>query len=750
MVDRHRRSHLTAMNVAGHDPLFMTLAWAIAALGTYTALDLAERARTAARRRWMWLNAAGLALGAGIWAMHFVATITYRAPSPSDYGLGLNVVAFALAVAASIGGLFAVKWGWPRRHTLAVAGTLMGLAIAAMHQLGPGSLRAAASSGWNGWLVLASMILAVATATAVLWLARRPLATWQKVTGGMTTALALVVMHYATTGAAGLGGAVARSAGEASAPPMLATGIALMVMGLLIMALALALIDRYRVARRSLVQEAQYRAVVDTAVDPILIIDDTGIIVSFNRAAEATFGYFASEAVGRNVSFLMPEPDRSAHDGYLRRYHRTGERRIIGIGREVKAQRKDGSVFPVELSVAEWRAGGRRHYTGILRDITGRKQAEHALRQAKERAERADAAKSKFLAAASHDLRQPVQSLFFFAYALGEKLKGHSAATMVASMSESLDALRLLLDSLLDVSRLDAGVVQPNVTEFAVGPLLERLGTEYRPRAEERGLRFRVAATRAWTRSDPVLLERLLRNLVENAVRYTNSGGVLIGCRQRGDQLRLEVWDTGAGIPAERSEDVFEEFFQLGNPERDRQQGLGLGLAIVRRLARLLAHTVELRSRPGRGTVFSVGLPRVSPRAIPKPVVEVPVKANARGLVVVIDDDELVLVGLRSMLQTWGYEVVAALSADEAIDTLLKIGRRPCAVVADYRLREGRTGIQAIRDVFGVCGVRVPAVVLTGDTAPERISEVENSGFALLHKPVAPDRLRELLQRHAA
>ncbi|KAA0679005.1 PAS domain S-box protein [Roseomonas genomospecies 6] len=513
--------------------------------------------------------------------------------------------------------------------------------------------------------------------------------------------------------------------------------------------------------------EARYRAIVDTAVDAILVIDRAGVLHSFNRAAERIFGYAVEEVMGRNVSMLMPEPDRGAHDGYLKRYHRTGERRIIGIGREVSGRRKDGSVFPLELSVAEWKADGETRFTGIVRDITARKTAEEALlaakdaaeeameralraadeaRREKTRAEKAERAKTQFLAAASHDLRQPVQSLYFFAQVLDDKLRGNSGHELVASMGHSLDALKLLLDSLLDVSRLDAGAVVPSVTECAVGPLLDRLAAEYGPRAEGQGLRLRVVPTSLWARTDPMLLERILRNLIENALRYTERGGVVVGCRRGNGALRIEVADNGVGVPEELQQTVFEEFFQIGNPERDRTKGLGLGLAIVKRLAGLLGHTIALRSRPGRGSVFSVELPSVRARAILRRNGADRANDDGQGLVVVIDDEAIVLLSLRTLLEQWGYEVVAAVSGEEAVDLLHGLGRLPDLIIADYRLREGRTGVEAIRDIHGVCGVRVPAVVLTGDTAPERITEIRGAGFRLVHKPITPHILRELLR----
>lgn len=370
--------------------------------------------------------------------------------------------------------------------------------------------------------------------------------------------------------------------------------------------------------------------------------------------------------------------------------------------------------------------------------------ADEAIR-AQERAEKAERAKTQFLAAASHDLRQPVQSLYFFTQALAERLRGHPGAPLLASMEQALGALKLLLDGLLDVSKLDAGVVEPSVTECALAPLLERLSAEYGPRAEAQGLRFHVVATSAWVRTDPMLLERILRNLVENALRYTPQGGIVVGCRRGHGVVRLCVADTGIGIPETQQAAVFDEFVQIGNPERDRAKGLGLGLAIVRRLARLLGHEVHLRSRPGKGSVFAVDIPSARPRALPRRPVAIPANDGGKGLVVVIDDETIILLSLRAMLEQWGYTVVAAPSGDEAVALLQGLGQTPTMIIADYRLREGRTGVEAIRDIHGACGAPIPAVVLTGDTASERIAEVRNSGFRLVHKPITSTMLREVL-----
>ena len=370
--------------------------------------------------------------------------------------------------------------------------------------------------------------------------------------------------------------------------------------------------------------------------------------------------------------------------------------------------------------------------------------AQEAIR-ARDLAQRAEKAKTQFFASASHDLRQPVQSLFFFAQALAERLKGHPGAELLSSMELSLNALKLLLDSLLDVSKLDAGAIEPKPVEFPLASLIERLAAEYRPRAESQGISFRAVTTSAWVRTDPMLLERMVRNLIENALRYTIHGGILIGCRRGRNMVRIATVDTGIGISDHQREAVFDEFVQVGNPERDRAKGLGLGLAIVKRLGVLLEHRVTMKSELGRGSTFSIELPVVQGRTVQNGSAVFPANDGGRQLVVVIDDEAIILLGLRSMLEGWKYDVVAAMSGDDAVKLLCDNGRVPDMIIADYRLRGGRTGIEAIRDIHKACNSDVPAIVLTGDTAPERIAEVRGSGFRLIHKPVTPTMLREVL-----
>ena len=305
-----------------------------------------------------------------------------------------------------------------------------------------------------------------------------------------------------------------------------------------------------------------------------------------------------------------------------------------------------------------------------------------------------------------------------------------------------------LFKALLDISKLDAGVLTPDVSEFPIEHLLKRIETTFAAAAREKGLRLRVVPSSAWVRSDFIMLERILLNLVSNAVRYTELGGVVVGCRRRSDEVRIDVCDSGIGIPEEHQRDVFTEFYRLGGPDRDRAGGLGLGLAIVERLGRLLDHPVGLISQPGRGTRFSVSVPLTvsRERAAEHSQLPIAIADTARGaLIVVIDDDELVLDSMRSLLQGWGCRVVAAKSDSAALASLADHDRKPNLIVSDYQLADGRTGFQAIEHLRSALGAPIPAFLMSGDTAPERLREATASGYHLLHKPIGPATLRATL-----
>ncbi|HYH37812.1 MAG TPA: ATP-binding protein, partial [Azospirillum sp.] len=362
--------------------------------------------------------------------------------------------------------------------------------------------------------------------------------------------------------------------------------------------------------------------------------------------------------------------------------------------------------------------------------------------------ERAHQAKARFLSAANHDLRQPFQALRLFHHLLNERLKDPREKAIADKMGDALESGEKLLHALLEVATLDAGVVRPNIGAVSVTSLLEEAAAEFRPAAAAKGLELRVHACGCAVRSDPVLLSRMLRDLVGNAVSYTREGGILIGCRRRGQWLRIEVWDTGAGIAAEHLDSIFEDFVQLGNPERDRSQGLGLGLAKVRRKAALLGHAVEVRSRPGHGSVFAVMVPVAAPESVAEPA---PAPAGtetappAERLILVVEDDPVQRSGVQLLLEGWGHRVITAADGFSALERVRGAGRAPDVVVTDFRLPGPMTGVQVVTRVGEAVGHPVPGIILTGDTAPERIREAVATGCRLLHKPFSPDLLRDAL-----
>jgi len=363
------------------------------------------------------------------------------------------------------------------------------------------------------------------------------------------------------------------------------------------------------------------------------------------------------------------------------------------------------------------------------------------LRLQKEAAEEANRAKSRFLAAASHDLRQPVHALGMFVGALKEQKMDAGQRRLVDHIDDSVAAMDGLFTALLDISKLDAGVVEPQFQAVAIQPLFDRLHRDFLEDADRKGLKLRFQRCSLQVHSDPVLLERILRNLISNAIKYTDHGRVVVGCR-RGTSLTIQVCDSGCGIPAESAEQIFQEFFQLQNPERDRAKGLGLGLAIVRRLSIMLDHPLTLHSDPGRGSIFSLKVP-VDDSARQQGADASPaVAAFKPGLILVIDDEIAVQEAMRSLLTSWGHSVVCAGSGSEIMQEIALQPKKPDIIISDYRLRNGETGIDVIRQLQSEYNEEIPAILVTGDSDPGRLSKVSEDGFLLLHKPVASAKLR--------
>ena len=366
------------------------------------------------------------------------------------------------------------------------------------------------------------------------------------------------------------------------------------------------------------------------------------------------------------------------------------------------------------------------------------------VRAAQHIAENANQAKTQFLAAASHDIRQPIHALGLFLEVLARSPLSHYQQQVLHNANAAFEASADMLNTLLDFSRIEAGVVDVQQRAFYLQPILHKLENEMAPLAASKNLVYRSKESRAIVMSDPAILELILRNLISNAIRYTDKGGVLIACRTRGTYTSLEIWDSGIGIDPIHHDNIFNEFYQLGNTERDRRKGLGLGLAIVRGYTNRLKHSLIFSSKPGRGSVFKIELLNaneipLSDNTIVKPIEFTMLSAR----VLIVDDDETVRQGMVDLLQAWGCECDAADSIDEAL-SLVRV-QRPDLIISDFRLRNLQTGAQAIEQVRQVLGSNLPALLITGDTAKDRLIDATQSGIPLLSKPVSPSVLYSTL-----
>lgn len=475
---------------------------------------------------------------------------------------------------------------------------------------------------------------------------------------------------------------------------------------------------------------------------------ESGDVHWINPAVERITGYSVEEC-REMPDYPLPllHPDDRNRLFRLLKSARNGS---SGNDVEFRILRRDGDLA---WGAVSWQPisdpdGKMLGFRTSIRDISERKQAEDALKAAMKEAENASSAKSRFLAAVSHDLRQPIQAISLYIGALSQMSRDEQTAEILANIRLCLDNSNELLDDLVDISRLDAGVVVPELQDFAIADLFETLERSFASTAQERGLRLRFMPTSLFCRSDPAMLTRTLQNLVSNALRYTPKGGVLVGCRWRHREVAIEVWDTGIGIAEEELDEIFEEFYQVHNPHRDRRQGIGLGLAIVKRQAALMGAKVSAESQLGRGSVFRIVLPQALTEAAPpmgRQEQHSDFKLDGVNMIA-IDDEPQQLVALSSFLTLKGLDVLSGESAEDVLSRLDGCEQLPQVVVADYRLRGGVTGAMAIARIRDYLGFPVPGIILTGDTEPQRIAEAEASGYRLLHKPLQPERLLDAIR----
>jgi len=476
-------------------------------------------------------------------------------------------------------------------------------------------------------------------------------------------------------------------------------------------------------------------ALADAMPLPLLTVRVDGTVLFANGLADEALGVEPGGLIGRNVLDFGFDGDEG---GGLSGMLAAGVRRT-----ELRARRADGRPLWVLASAQPVAAEGDARALLVFQDVTEIRLRESALTEANEEAERSIRARMRFLAATSHDLRQPLQALALFASALDHHVHSPQARTILQSMKISLRGMEEMFDSLMDMSKLDAGVMKAEVQVFLINDVFEQLETTYGPQAEAAGLELRVVASSAAVKSDPRMLARILGNFLSNAVRYTRRGRILMGVRHRGGNLSIGVSDTGPGIPESQRLLIFREFCRGGLPSvSGHGGGQGLGLAIVQRLARLLGHRLDVRSEVGRGSTFAVEVPLAEEWCVADAATDEADDGREviGATVVVIDDDRDIQDGLEMLLSNWGCRAVVADTAERALAALDSRHLTPDVILADLHLQEKGAGIDAIHAIRAITGGKAPAFLFTGDTEiPDRAE------FPILRKPLDPLRLRAVL-----
>jgi PAS domain S-box-containing protein len=497
------------------------------------------------------------------------------------------------------------------------------------------------------------------------------------------------------------------------------------------------------------------RSALESAPDAMVIADASGRIVFVNQQVTALFGYAPWELTGQKVECLLPERFRSRHVGHREDFNGDVRARPMGAGLDLFARRRDGTEFPVEISLSPIERDGETLVAAAVRDATERREVQAQLRRAREAADSASQAKSRFLAMASHDLRQPLQTLALLNGAMRRSTTDPAITDALKQQELAVDAMARLLNALLDISKLESGAIKPQVADFTVSSIFTRMQAEFEQLAAQKGLELKVESCDDSAQSDPALVSQLLRNLLSNAIKYTQAGWVRLRCRHEQAHVLLEVLDSGIGIPAADLPHIFEEFYQVGVPANTSRDGYGLGLSIVHRIADLLGVALEVRSEAGAGSAFCIVLPAAAAHATPPAVAarpdRVPPQAPAwQREVLLVEDDPAVRTATQMLLKVAGYATVTAACRSEALALL---PRHPGIglMIADYHLANGETGPQVISAVSDRLGRPMRAILISGDTsAAVKGVAHDHQRMRIASKPVNADELLALVQELAA
>jgi PAS domain S-box-containing protein len=480
---------------------------------------------------------------------------------------------------------------------------------------------------------------------------------------------------------------------------------------------------------------------LDAAPDAMLIIDASGIIHFTNQRVSALFGYAYDEIIGESIGKLMPESVCAP---------------LLQASGELSGRRRNGTDFPVEISLSPIDSAEDSLVEVSIRDATARKHMEAELivarqlaDQSREMADRANRSKSRFLATASHDLRQPLQTLEFLNGTMRRLVTDHTLIEALSQQGQAIDTMSRLLNALLDISKLESGAIKPEPVDFNAADIFGEMELEFGSIAAKKGLRLEIETCNEAVYSDPSLVEQILRNLVSNAIKYTREGRVRLRCVRELALVRIEVFDTGVGIPADQLPNIYDEFYQVGVPSNSTRDGYGLGLSIVYRLVKLLKANLDVRSEVGRGSTFSLILPASIGRYVaPRPASsESPVLGhdqNRQARVLLVEDDASVRSATCLLLELEGYHVTPVASQAEAVEHILK-GHRVDLVISDYHLAGGESGTEVIAKLREILGVSLKAILTTGDTSSAIKRLPCDSNLRITSKPVKAEELLTLL-----
>jgi PAS domain S-box-containing protein len=492
------------------------------------------------------------------------------------------------------------------------------------------------------------------------------------------------------------------------------------------------------------------RSVLESAPDAMIIIDDSGTVLFANRQLSALFGYDKEEVVGQPVEQLLPERFRGRHVAHRRNYTESVRVRPMGIGLDLFARRKDDSEFPVEISLSPIREGDQVLVAAAIRDVTDRMRVEKEIKEAHAAADRANLAKSRFLATASHDLRQPLQSLALLNDVLKRPTSKEDAAEALEQQELAITAMSRLLNALLDISKLESGAIKPDITDFKVASLLEELRAEFAQVAASKGLQLIIEPCAQSAHSDPALVGQALKNLVSNAIKYTRKGSVRLRTEPRGEFVRIEVCDSGIGIASDQLAYIFDEFYQVGVATNTSRDGYGLGLSIVQRVVQLLGLRIDVKSEPGAGSTFALEVPTSersgeaasTPRG---PALRAQSRTLANCSLLLVEDDPGVRNATRLFLKAEGCRVITAASLEEAIARLRET-RNIDLLITDYHLDAGKTGTEVISAARDILGPQLKAILVTGDTSSAVRDMQRDTNLRIASKPIKPDELVGLME----